>query len=621
MERTTVGGTILAVKWRIKWLAEGEKNTKFVYNASDARRRINYIDNISFNGRVLSKPSQVKEEISNFYITNLRNVSWPRPKNSGLDIMQISAEEKEKLEGEFSHDEVLEALNSCNGNKAPGLDSLNLNFIKAHRAEIKEDFVNFMKDFYKVASVVKEINKTFIALIPKNGNLRTMKDFRPISLVGSMYKILAKVLANRIKKLQFADDTILFIEPRLEALMNTKRILRCFELASGLKINFCKSYIVRVGKRGPSETNWAASFHCKSSSLPITYLGLPLGTNLKSKTLWDPVVNKGDGLAKRKIHTIRWDTICNCKELGGLGIGRLLDKNKGLLAKWVWRFGMEVDALWRKALCAKYRINTNSLRWEWSTTTKPSQFIKAVGSLFDYSSKSKRVLREGLQLVLGYGDKADFWNDIRWDSIPLRLAFPRIFAISTVKEGQIDKFARSEPHLAKSMSSQGGNLCLVTFQRQDFGEGLAYEARLILSLGWSLPDLQGRGRNSGPLICSMQVVMEIVVQLAWNTLIYATTWMIWEERNQLVVNNRDFDIDWVIDLVKFRVVWWFKHCGKGCHDSITLLLNNIKDLCIDKPKRKAGCREEWTPPPFDTLFFNVNGSARGKPGRLKLEEF
>ncbi|KAK2654618.1 hypothetical protein Ddye_014474 [Dipteronia dyeriana] len=54
--------------------------------------------------------------------------------------------------------------------------------------------------------------------------------------------------AIHITYLQLADDTILFIDLKLEYLLNAKRILRCFELASGLKINFLKSCLVKVGK-------------------------------------------------------------------------------------------------------------------------------------------------------------------------------------------------------------------------------------------------------------------------------------------------------------------------------------------------------------------------------------
>ncbi|KAK3220873.1 hypothetical protein Dsin_014843 [Dipteronia sinensis] len=51
-----------------------------------------------------------------------------------------------------------------------------------------------------------------------------------------------------ISHLQFADDTILFLELNMEYLVNRKRILRCFEMASGFKINFHKSCVVKVGK-------------------------------------------------------------------------------------------------------------------------------------------------------------------------------------------------------------------------------------------------------------------------------------------------------------------------------------------------------------------------------------
>ncbi|KAK2639899.1 hypothetical protein Ddye_027694 [Dipteronia dyeriana] len=72
----------------------------------------------------------------------------------------------------------------------------------------------------------------------------------------------------QISHLQFADDTIIFIKPKMDFLLNLKRILRCFELASGLKINFHKSCIVRVCKRGIPEMIGLLSSNVKMMSCP-----------------------------------------------------------------------------------------------------------------------------------------------------------------------------------------------------------------------------------------------------------------------------------------------------------------------------------------------------------------
>ena len=63
--------------------------------------------------------------------------------------------------------------------------------------------------------------------------------------------------------LQFTDDTLLFLKPFLEYLRNAKRILGCFELVSGLKINFHKSCVAKVGKNGLNDSRWVTAFGCK----------------------------------------------------------------------------------------------------------------------------------------------------------------------------------------------------------------------------------------------------------------------------------------------------------------------------------------------------------------------
>ena len=63
---------------------------------------------------------------------------------------------------------------------------------------VKLEVMNFFKDLHEQGKFVRSINATFVVLVPKKGGAEDLKDYRPISLVGSLYKWLAKVLANRL---------------------------------------------------------------------------------------------------------------------------------------------------------------------------------------------------------------------------------------------------------------------------------------------------------------------------------------------------------------------------------------------------------------------------------------
>ena len=61
---------------------------------------------------------------------------------------------------------------------------------------MKTNIMNVFHIFHAHAMFEKSLNATFLALIPKKFDAVDVKDFRPISLVGGLYKIIAKVLAN-----------------------------------------------------------------------------------------------------------------------------------------------------------------------------------------------------------------------------------------------------------------------------------------------------------------------------------------------------------------------------------------------------------------------------------------
>ena len=83
--------------------------------------------------------------------------------------------------------------------KAPGLDGFTVDFFKACWDVVKEDIWEVVEDSRTSSSILKSINSTFIALIPKEAEACTPANFRPIALCNVLYKIISKVMENRLK--------------------------------------------------------------------------------------------------------------------------------------------------------------------------------------------------------------------------------------------------------------------------------------------------------------------------------------------------------------------------------------------------------------------------------------
>lgn len=100
----------------------------------------------------------------------------------------------------FLKDEVKQTVWECNENKCPGLDGYNFYFTKACWDVLREDIVKVMKEFHRNCVLPKGANENFLTLIPEVENSIGSNEFRPISLVGCLYKIVAKILSICLRK-------------------------------------------------------------------------------------------------------------------------------------------------------------------------------------------------------------------------------------------------------------------------------------------------------------------------------------------------------------------------------------------------------------------------------------
>lgn len=95
---------------------------------------------------------------------------------------------------------MLAILRSCAPDKVPGQDGYTMAFFQNAWEFLKCDIMNAMNYFHQTGHMVRSCNASFIALVPKKRGSVELKDYRPISLIGGVYKLVAKVLAERLKK-------------------------------------------------------------------------------------------------------------------------------------------------------------------------------------------------------------------------------------------------------------------------------------------------------------------------------------------------------------------------------------------------------------------------------------
>ncbi|XP_071713183.1 uncharacterized protein [Rutidosis leptorrhynchoides] len=297
------------------------------------------------------------------------------------------------------------------------------------------------------------------------------------------YKVL-------VSHLQYVDDTIFFGEWSRRNMGNLFKLLKCFEIFSGLKVNFSKSCLYGVGLKKESIEAMANYIGCRVGTFPFMHLGLPIGQKMNRLHHWEFVIEKfksrlvdwkaksmffggrltliksvlsslplyafslfrvpsnvinalegirrkffwGGSDDKSKISWVRWDTLLLPYEKGGLNIGSLKAKNLALLGKWWWRFRVENNAFWVKIIKSLYGREGGLGSFDNNSTLNKQTIrdnIRRIGTQID---ELNIPFTNSFMKVVSTGDETLFWKDKWFDKQVLETMFNRLFKLELNKE-------------------------------------------------------------------------------------------------------------------------------------------------------------------------------------------
>ncbi|XP_020146531.1 uncharacterized protein [Aegilops tauschii subsp. strangulata] len=329
--------------WRrrggIKWTLKGDANTKYFHAYANGQRRKCAILRLQSEQGLLLRQQDIVRHIYDFYIQLMGSREESRAR-LWADVwdpaLRVTDEENEGLGLAFLPQEIDVAALGMKSDTAPGPDGWPVAMFKRFWQVLKGpifdayDRVNweFLRQVlldrgfspvwvHRMMQLVSG-GQTAIAVNREVGNFfrnkRGLRQGDPASpllfnfvadalgamldkarTAGHIRGVVGNLIPGGVSHLQYADDTLLLFEPDLHSIATVKAILLCFELMSGLKINFHKCEVVSIGMDADESLRVANLLNCKLGKLLFTYLSLPIAEKKCSIADWEPLYTKVAG--------------------------------------------------------------------------------------------------------------------------------------------------------------------------------------------------------------------------------------------------------------------------------------------------------------------------------------
>ncbi|GKB61095.1 sodium/hydrogen exchanger 6, partial [Tanacetum coccineum] len=178
----------------------GDANTAYFHKVVKSQVSRNRIDSITKMDGTFVDGDQVALAFVNHYTDFLGQPGLMSQLDySDLFCKRLSDEEANSMIHEVSNKEIKDALLSLGDNKAPGPDGYSAAFFKEAWDIISIDVCKAIKEFFTNGVLLKELNHTIIALIPKVASPLRINDYRPISCCNVLFKCISKISSNRMK--------------------------------------------------------------------------------------------------------------------------------------------------------------------------------------------------------------------------------------------------------------------------------------------------------------------------------------------------------------------------------------------------------------------------------------